>query len=427
MKIVQLSSENILRLTAVTITPDGNLIIIGGKNGQGKTSAIDSIVLAIGGKKAKHQEPLKRGKKKGRIKVKVETPEKYHIGDFTVLRTYTQKGSNLKVTNDADGKEYSSPQTLLDGFTGELTFDPLEFAKANNKVQLETLKNLVGLDFTKLDEERAEHYSNRTDWNKAVTRLKVAVESMEDRDVPLVEISVSDLTLELEAAIGVKTKLGEYRREMKTLKEQHLSNTETIGGLERQIEKLKEDQVKIQIKAKAIKSQITEIDVEDIDGGIEKIRKQISSAEETNTQIRENITLNKSAKELEEAEQMSGSLTDKINKIDEVKVEQLELAAFPIDGLSFDDTGVLFNDIPFSQASSAERLRTSIAMGIALNPDLRVLLIRDGSLLDEDNLKTVAKMADEADCQVWLERVGKGEECSVIIEDGRTEAVTDES
>ena len=31
----------------------------------------------------------------------------------------------------------------------------------------------------------------------------------------------------------------------------------------------------------------------------------------------------------------------------------------------------------------------------------------------------VADMAEKADGQVWLERVGDGDECSVIIEDGQ--------
>ena len=59
-----------------------------------------------------------------------------------------------------------------------------------------------------------------------------------------------------------------------------------------------------------------------------------------------------------------------------------------------------------------------MAVGLAVNPKLRVLLIRDGSLLDEDNFATIAAMAEEADAQVWIERVGEGAECSVIISDG---------
>jgi len=54
-----------------------------------------------------------------------------------------------------------------------------------------------------------------------------------------------------------------------------------------------------------------------------------------------------------------------------------------------------------------------------MNPKLKVLLIRDGSLLDATSLKLVAQMAAEAEGQVWIERVGDGAECSVVIEDGK--------
>lgn len=56
-----------------------------------------------------------------------------------------------------------------------------------------------------------------------------------------------------------------------------------------------------------------------------------------------------------------------------------------------------------------------------MNPQLKILLIRDGSLLDSSNLETISKMAEENDAQVWIERVGKGAECSVIISDGEVE------
>ena len=64
---------------------------------------------------------------------------------------------------------------------------------------------------------------------------------------------------------------------------------------------------------------------------------------------------------------------------------------------------VTYNNVPFDQCSSSEQLRVSLAMGLALNPKLKVILIRDGSLLDgqrhapccldKDNLKMIAEMA----------------------------------
>ena len=49
MKIIELQAENVKRLKAVDITPDGTLQIIGGRNAQGKSAVLDSIWLALGG------------------------------------------------------------------------------------------------------------------------------------------------------------------------------------------------------------------------------------------------------------------------------------------------------------------------------------------------------------------------------------------
>jgi recombinational DNA repair ATPase RecF len=52
MRIVKLQAENVKRLVCVEIEPSGNLIVVGGKNGNGKTSLLDSIMMALAGKSA---------------------------------------------------------------------------------------------------------------------------------------------------------------------------------------------------------------------------------------------------------------------------------------------------------------------------------------------------------------------------------------
>jgi hypothetical protein len=64
----------------------------------------------------------------------------------------------------------------------------------------------------------------------------------------------------------------------------------------------------------------------------------------------------------------------------------------------------------------------SFAIAIAKNPKLRVVLLKDGPLLDETSLAMVAAMAEEADVQIWIERIGKGP-VGVLIQDGEVAAV----
>ena len=52
VKITTLEIENVKRVKAVALTPAQNgLTVIGGKNGQGKTSVLDAIAWALGGEK----------------------------------------------------------------------------------------------------------------------------------------------------------------------------------------------------------------------------------------------------------------------------------------------------------------------------------------------------------------------------------------
>ena len=78
----------------------------------------------------------------------------------------------------------------------------------------------------------------------------------------------------------------------------------------------------------------------------------------------------------------------------------------------------MFDGIPFDQVNTAEQLRISVAIAAAMNPKLKVMLIRHGNDLDAESFALLGVLAAENGLQVWIERIegGKG---AVIIEDGR--------
>lgn len=420
MKIVQLESSNLKRLVAVEINPDGNLVVIGGRNGQGKTSVLDSIMYAMAGERSICTKPVRSGQKKAKVVCTLD--------DLVVTRTFTDEGGGALTVTSRDGKsKYSSPQYMLNELVGKLSFDPLDFCRLKPAQQLETLRALVGLDFSALDAKRKKLFDERAVAGRDVNGRKTQIESMPRYpEAPADEISVAELAQRLEA---IDAHNDEQRDRERSIADANLEveNAEAeIRHVERKIEELQKELERWQ-KARDLRAESRDdLPKPEPLQDREPIRQQIVAAEETNKKVRANAARAALEKNFADAKQTYDELTDQIESIDKEKERQLQSTTFPVNGLSLSDDGVLFNGLPFDQASSAEQLRISVAMGLALNPKLKVLLIRDGSLLDDDSLRMVAEMAERADGQVWIERVGEGAECSVIIEDGSVKPTTEQ-
>ena len=429
MKIVKLEIENVKRIKAVQIEPDGALVVIGGKNGAGKSTVLDCIEYIVGGNAKLPSEPIRKGEDHGWIKA--------DLGDFRLEKTITKKGAYLKLTKPG-GTPIKSPQKLLNEFVGPLSFDPAAFANMDGAKQRETLKALVGVDFTDLDAERAIAYASRTEANRDVEKLQAQIEAMPEEDAPDEPVSVKELVEKLRAArnhngqkhilVEKVTEAGSYRASIER----------TIGDMKDEIEDLEEE-----LREKRGELIRTEKKLPTAEGGVAKTQKArdafvpideepieqaIQDAEAVNARVARKQQRTELVGEHKSLAALSRTLSKQIAAIDAKKKATLTEAKFPIEGLSFDANCVVFNGLPFEQASQAEKLRVSVAMGLAMNPKLRVLLIRDGSLLDKNNLRLVAEMAEKADAHVWIERVSEdGQGCSVLIEDGHIGSIQKEA
>jgi hypothetical protein len=56
-----------------------------------------------------------------------------------------------------------------------------------------------------------------------------------------------------------------------------------------------------------------------------------------------------------------------------------------------------------SAGQRAHKIRVSASIAMAMQPDIRVMLIREGSFLDSDRLGVLAELAEENDYQIWLD------------------------
>ena len=426
LKIVSLQVENVKRISAAYIEPDGRpVVVIGGANGQGKTSLLDAIWMVLGGKNAVCPKPVKDGEERGEITL--------DLGPYIVRRTFTAEGRTTLEVRNPDGAKYSSPQALLDRFVGDLSFDPLAFSRLDGKKQVEALRSLTGLDFDALDDERQRLYDERTQVNREAKTLEAKLRGMPVHDdAPAEEVSVAGLVGELEAAnrqaedyADAQAAVGDLARGVELARDVAESTRQRIASVEEELARLRDQ---LSERAAAVVSHEHSHATAEADlaerlatnpiPDLAAIRQRIAGAEACNAKVRENAAKAEASATLETRKAEAAALTDKIDGVDADKRRQIEEAELPVPGIAFGADGVTLDGIPFEQCCSAEQIKASVAIGVAMNPRLKVMLIRDGALLDENSRELVRQQAEASGTQFWMEVVGNSADVSVLIEDG---------
>lgn len=407
MRIRRLYTRDVKRIRVVDITPTGHTTVVAGKNGEGKSSVLDSIMYALAGGRTLPPEPIRRGARNAETKI--------DLGDITVRRRYTSKGSTLEVTSK-DGAVQKAPQKLLEALIGTgISFDPLAFIDATPAKQVEELRKLLGLDFSDLEEKRQEAYDTRRLKNRDLKGLQSRLDSIEIHpDAPTKLVDVADLVAELESRQKANRILEDHKTTERETREAIVSNKATIDKLKKELEDEEARQEDMKADAKEAAEAWRGKEAADE----EEIREKISKVGEINAAFEQCRLALAIEKETEAVEAEVSALTATIEEVDKERTDRVAACDIPVPGLGFGDGCVTYEDIALEQASSAEQLRVAVGMALAMSKDLPIVLIRGGSLLDDDSLAEVQKMAEEADGEVWIERVDPDAENAVIIEDG---------
>ena len=408
MKIINLQAENLKRLVAVEITPTGALVQITGKNGAGKTSVLDSIFWALAGAGTVQPVPIRKGQKSARIRL--------DLGEIVVTRTF--KGEEGKATTTAitvengQGARFPSPQRMLDDLLGTLSFDPLAFARMLPREQFDELRRFVpGVDFDAIEKANAADYADRTTLNRrAKEERAVAASIAVPADAPDIPVDEGAIAEELEQASERNADLARA-----IAAEDHASE---------QIARLRVEADHLEAQAKRLRAEadrMAETSFPERPAGIDvgALGARLKAAQTANIAYRAKVNRHERVREAEDLERKAEALTAAMAGREALKREAVAAAEMPVPGLQFGEGVVLMDGVPFDQASDAEKLRVSVAIAMASNPKLRVVRVRDGSLLDAESLQILGEMAADRDYQVWIERVDDTGKVGFVIEDGR--------
>lgn len=457
MKILSLSASNFLKIKVVEIMPTRAVVTLTGPNGAGKSSILASIFAALGGADAVPEHPIRRGEKKAHITL--------DLGEIVVTRRFTEKESTV-IIEAASGARFPKPQNMLNSLIGKISFDPLSFVRKKPDEQLNMLRSLVTLDVD-VDALRGQNqrdFEARTDINRMAASYRTQADAIVlPPDCPTERRDIREIVDRLASAAQHNADI-ERRRENRVRAEQTISDhaadlegmkvtgpaeidavrdraNSACAEIDEQIAVLQRRKITIMDAAsdeinrmtreygehaKSLEGKIADLRAK-IDAApplpdpidVDAVRSELSSAEDTNALAdRAKAKAILQSKAEQEAEK-SKALTEAIAARDKQREEAMKNAQFPIDGLAFGDGEVLFGGLPLSQASSAEQIRVSMAISIALNPKLRVCCIREASFLDEDGLRLVADMAEKHDFQIWLEDNRSTDPMAIVLEDGQ--------
>lgn len=414
-KVINLRVENILGLKGAEAELNGESAVIGGMNGQGKSSLQRALKMALGGKEFVPAEPVHKGADKGQVFTVLDNG--YEV-EFSVTK---DRKTKLTIRHAENPAFKSDSVTLLKSLFGDLSFDPGDCMAKGPKELAESLMRLAGLDFTELNRKRAELFEERTGVGRDEKRLAGQVSGLAfHKDAPAEEVSVEHLAGQLQeaqdAAREKERLLGEAKRHRESLdrrKERAKLIMEQIRKLQAELAECDDAIAKHRADGEDAQVRGEAVVVPDVEG----IQKLIAEADGTNRKVRENAQRAKVQAEHKAAADRYAELTADIDRLDAEKREKLAVAKLPIEGLSFDETGVRFNEVPLADCSESERWEIATAIAFALNPGSIVFMSQSGGL-DKRTRARVLERASQLGVQLLLEVVDDAEDVQILIERG---------
>jgi DNA repair exonuclease SbcCD ATPase subunit len=431
IRIIGLKAENFKKIKVIDITPNEFINRISGANGSGKTSLLDAIEVCLRGTRNVPSKPVRKGASKAIIEI--------DLGEWIVRRTFTEGGSKngFLTVEPKDGmSRLQGPQEFLNKLVGPNSFDPLAFIRMEPEQQFKTVYRIVlpDVDPDSLDIEKNPDYLKRRELKKEIKALETRRDAIQIPDnLPMEKRDEGQLLKEL-------GEVGEHNARIERTKRQReeiqRKTDETDDGIAAKVERI--EALRAQIKQMEAEVKEDRAIVAGTRKTIEKweplpeprdpahYTEAITAARIVNAAIDRRGQRNELQKEIDAISKRVDTISDQLDELERKQTKAIEEAKFPIPGLAFGNKEVIFEGIPFSQVSNADQIRASVAIGMADNPELRTMRIKDGSLLDDASMKIISEMSMTENFQLFVEVVDTSGDVGVYLEEGEVKAVNDE-
>lgn len=418
VKIASLELENVKRIKAVRLVPtEKGLTVIGGNNGQGKTSVLDAIAWALGGDRYRPSSPERDGS--------VVPPRIRIVLNNGLVVERAGKNSALRVT---DPTGHRGGQQLLNSFVEELALNLPKFMEASGKEKADTLLKIIGVgdQLYLLENKEKQLYNQRLTIGRiADQKAKYAKEMPFYDGVPETPVSAMEL-IQRQQEILLRNAENQKKRSRVQELAQELRQTEkTLEDQTDRLRRLLEEQTQTQYKLDRLRENLQEARKtaqELLDESTVQLEADLQNIDAINIKVRANLDREKAEAEAQGYSRQYDALTEELEKTRQEKYELLHGARMPLEELSVENGELTYRGKRWDGMSGSEQLKGSAAIVRELNPRCGFVLLDKLEQMDLSTLQEFGAWLEKENLQAIATRVSTGGECSVIIEDGSTQA-----
>jgi DNA repair exonuclease SbcCD ATPase subunit len=419
MKIKKIEVKNFKAVSEQTADFDGHSAIVVGGNDKGKSSLLKGIIDRFRGEKP--DIILKEGESKG-----------YNVMELTdgskVEWKFTEKSESFAyITPEGVRQTTGVLKAIGEKYFG-IRFDIDEFLNSQPKQQVKKLQQLVGLDFSEIDEQYKQAFEERRDAKK---ELDMIVKDKKEKPEPVEKPNIEAIKKELDQVKEKNQKLyedwkqrnEEKRKEVEEFNKKQSKKTEIIDARKKDLETIKNtlkgsdfqdcfDFQKAQEKINQLPQSEKEKEFSsepepeyysttDLEEKLQTAYEQKARAESYEEKLKE---YNQWVKKGKAARSRVEQAEKKVKDIEKERQEMINNANIP-EEFEFTDEGVKYQGFPLqsNQVSSSGKYIAALKLGSMVMGDVKAMYF-DASFLDKNSLAKVQEWADKNDYQLLIER-----------------------
>jgi len=411
--IVSLEIDGVKRIRAVHVEPrQTGLTVIAGKNGQGKTSILESIMAALGGDSYRQQ--VNDGADKGEIKVKLSN-------GLEVTRTIRADGASTLKVKCLDGSRGS--QTLLNNFISGFALNVPSFLSATAREKVKALLDVIGFDPQPYEERIKALETERLAKGREADRVKghaaelpffdgvgVALASDEEMRQDIAKVAEHNARIdkagrEVEFAVKERARIESEVEDAK----RHLQEAQrNLADSERRCAEASEREEYCKAQFLRLGDRLSDSEAAE----------RMKAVADRNGKVRANQAKQRAQDDAEALAEEYRELDRKVKDERAALTANLEGCKLPYPGLSVSGSVLQWKGRPFDELSESEKLIIAASISKAVNPNCSFVLVDGLERFDTERLAKFAAWCEKKGMQVIGTRVGTGADNEIIIEDG---------